>query len=404
MRIARALPEAVLALAIGFSGGCNGSGEAGSDATPVSEDRESLMNEYIQLARQGDFGGAWRSHKRLFEDARRSGATSSLIASYCSWSAECPPIGYIAWILGKSKADLAYMDDWGCRDQAPNFDCQRWDDWVRSNKVYLSETASRSPPPAQEVDISFIHAEAHGDLRPWTVVKIGGQAIWAMLNSGGHALKFSADSTTLITDDTESSGKPSRYRSPLGTDDIRRNVVLRDFVLGSVTEERIPAIATDHLSYNTVVVGMNALLRYSQVCFSWATKRMHLGSLGPCANAAVSIRGAALRDGVLPTIPVQPASGMPIQVLVDTGAPQSLCQDGFIERMGGRHFRFGPGPGFEASCSANSEYNLQPNKPGARSWEIPALIGMDTLIEFDAFGWELNPFRMYFVPKGRLDS
>ena len=362
------------------------------------------MNEYIQAARKGDFEGAWRSHGRLFEDARRSGTTSLPIASYCSSSAECPPIGYIGWILGKSKADLAYMDDWGCRDQAPNFFCRRWDDWVRSNKVYLGETASQSPPPAQEVDVSFVHAEAYGDLRPWTLVKIGGQTIWAMLDSGGSALEFSADSTIPIPDDTESFDKPSRHRSPPGTDDTYRNVVLHDFVLGSVIEERIPAVATDHLSHDTVVVGMSVLLRYSQVCFSWATKRIHLGSLGPCANAAVSIRGAALRDGVLPTIPVQPASGMPIQVLVDTGAPQSLCQDGFIERMGGRHFRFGPGPGFEASCSANSEYNLQPNKPGARSWEIPALIGMDTLIKFDAFGWELNPFRMYFVPKGRLDS
>ena len=152
MRIARALPGAVLALAIGFSGGCSGPGEAGSDDTPVSVDPERSMNEYIQAARKGDFEGAWRSHGRLFEDARRSGTMSLPIASYCSSSAECPPIGYIGWILGKSKADLAYMDDWGCRDQAPNFFCRRWGDWVRSNKVYLGETASQSPPPAQEVD------------------------------------------------------------------------------------------------------------------------------------------------------------------------------------------------------------------------------------------------------------
>ena len=93
----------VLALAIGFSGGCSGPGEAGSDATPVSEDRESLMNEYIQLARQGDFGGAWRSHGRLFEDARRSGAASSPIASCCSSSAECPLSATSAGFLGNRR-------------------------------------------------------------------------------------------------------------------------------------------------------------------------------------------------------------------------------------------------------------------------------------------------------------
>ena len=83
----------------------------------------------------------------------------------------------------------------------------------------------------------------------------------------------------------------------------------------------------------------------------------------------------------------------------------AIAVPGRVHRANGRQaLPIRPGPDFEASCSANSEYNLQPNKPGARSWEVPALIGMDTLIEFDAFGWELNPFRMYFVPKGRLDS
>ena len=254
MRIARALPEAVLALAIGFCGGCSGPGEAGSDATPVSEDRESLMNEYIQLARQGDFGGAWRSHGRLFEDARRSGATTSLIASYCTSSAECPAIGHIGWILGKSKADLAYMDDWDCRAHAPNFSCKRWDDWVHSNIVYLGETASQSPPPAQEVDIFFVHAETYGDLRPWTLVKIGDQAIWALLDSGGYSVHVSKDLKTLIPDFIEFFGKPFRHGSPLGTDSIRQYVVLRDFVLGTVIEERMPAVATDDLPQTVVVV------------------------------------------------------------------------------------------------------------------------------------------------------
>ena len=398
------LPIPIFALAIGFSGGCSGPGETGSDNPPESRRTDDLMNQYIQAARRGDFNVAWLTHKRLFEDMRRSSTASSPIAGFCSPNADCPRIGYIGWILGKSKADLAYLDDWDCREHAPNLFCERWDEWLRTNKAYLWKTASQSPPPAQDLDISFIHAESHDDLRPWTVVKISGHDHWAMFNSGGYSVQLSQDSTKLLPGDTESVSRSYQRRSPLGTHDTRQETVLRDFVLGSVIEERIPAVATDHLAHNAVVVGMNALLRYPQVCFSWATERLHLGSLGPCANASVSIPGAALRDGVLPTIPVRSASGKPIEVLVDTGAPQSLCQDRFIEQMGGRHFRFGPGPEFEAFCSPDSEYKLHPNIPGDRTWEIPALIGMDTLIKFDAFGWELNPFRLYFVPKGRLQS
>ena len=28
----------------------------------------------------------------------------------------------------------------------------------------------------------------------------------------------------------------------------------------------------------------------------------------------------------------------------------------------------------------------------------PVLIGMDTLRQFDAFGWRLRPLRLYFLP------
>lgn len=390
----------VLALATGFSGGCNGPGEAGRNDAPVSADgTERAMDEYIKAAREGDFEGAWRSHEHLLEEMRRADGRSSPIERYCTSSDECPPIGYIGWILGKSKSDLAYMDDLDCREHVSAFSCKRWNDWVRSNKIYLGETRSQAPPPPQEVELSFIHSETHGDMRPWTVVKVAGQSVWAMLNSGGYSLKVSTDAKILVPDDAETFEKPVRRKSPLGIEHTRHNLVLQDFVLGSVIEESVPAVATDYVSQDVVVVGTTALLRYSRICFSWSTQRLYLGSLGPCANGAISIPGAALRGGVLPTIPVPSASGTPIQVLVDTGAPLSLCQDEFVERMGGRRFRFGPGAGFEAICSADSEYALQPNSPGDRSWEIPALIGMDTLIKFDAFGWELNPFRMYFLPK-----
>ena len=170
-------------------------------------------------------------------------------------------------------------------------------------------------------------------------------------------------------------------------------------------EARIPALIVDYLPESTAVVGMNALLRYSKVCFSWPNKRLHLGALGPCSEGEEPYQGAALRLGSIPTVQIRPDRGLPYQVAVDTGSRQTLCQDRFIERMGGRRFRFGHGhPDLEAACVENAKHNLVPIEPGARTWEVPAVIGMDTLMKFDAFGWELNPFRMYFVPKGRMET
>ena len=84
--------------------------------------------------------------------------------------------------------------------------------------------------------------------------------------------------------------------------------------------------------------------------------------------------------------------GSPVAVLVDTGAIDTDCKEEFMARNGDRPIRFGAHPALSARCRLDSPYPILPHHP----W--PLAIGMDTLLEFEAFGWELDPFRMYFVP------
>ena len=103
--------------------------------------------------------------------------------------------------------------------------------------------------------------------------------------------------------------------------------------------------------------------------------------------------------GVAPVVRVRARDGVSFDVLLDTGANQTHCQDHFVQRMGDRRFRFGSHPDFEAFCVTDSKHKLRPLAPEEKIYGLPALIGMDTLMKFDGFGWELNPFRVYLVPK-----
>lgn len=61
--------------------------------------------------------------------------------------------------------------------------------------------------------------------------------------------------------------------------------------------------------------------------------------------------------------------------------------------------RFSFGDGLTAGCSnvGNTLFD-HPN------YGLSGILGMETLLEFDAFGWELDPFKIYFVPRADNDE
>ena len=356
---------------------------------------DQLLRTYHTTARSGDFARAWSAHGRLVDHVRQSGLGEWLMDNYCPTD-DCADIGYVAWNLGKTKAEMESMSRWGCTDSSAQDFCAELERWVDVRKAYLSETPTPPNHPAQEVDLSFLHAKD----RPWTVVKLGDMPLWGMVDSGAYTITFRSDQTGLA-EAYVPLGRSRAYTSPWGAQDVHRSVVLGKFTLGSLVEKRVPALAISDANdgyRDMAIIGTNVLFRYPRICFDWANSTLHLGRLGPCGMGA-ELDKVGLRSGMSPVVQVRASDGAPFDVLLDTGADRTLCQDRFVQRMGERRFRFGSHPEFQALCVTDSKYKLRPLLPEDERFDLPALIGMDTLMKFDGFGWELNPFRVYLVPK-----
>ncbi len=320
--------------------------------------------------------------------------------NYCP-TGDCADIGYIAWHLGKTKADMASMGQWGCTDPSQQGICAAWEQWFDVREEYLSDAPAPPPNhPPQEVGLSFLHAKDYDDHRPWTVVELGNVQLWGILDTGGYTIAFRSDLDGLAEAHLPL-GEPYAAFWYSGAQDVFQSALLSQFTLGTLVESRVPALAFGDVNdtlQNMAIIGTSVLFRYPRICFDWANSVLHLGRLGPCGGG-VQLDGAGLRDGMSPVARVQAPDGALIDVLLDTGTNVTHCRDHFIQRMGGKRFRFGSHPDFEALCVADSETDLDSESPEERPFGRSALIGMDTLLKFDGFGWELNPFRVYFLPK-----
>ena len=84
--------------------------------------------------------------------------------------------------------------------------------------------------------------------------------------------------------------------------------------------------------------------------------------------------------------------GEPVTALLDTGARELSCTASLAKRLQGIPLRLGGHATVEASCDPNSD--RLPDDGDARDM----VLGMEWLSRFEAFGWELAPFRLYFVP------
>lgn len=173
----------------------------------------------------------------------------------------------------------------------------------------------------------------------------------------------------------------------------------------------------------TVLLGMNALIHRRAVCFAWKESKLYLGDLGPCAGGiqpygasvagllsprveawpvgdAQPIRGGLIRESTRETWVDDAAafasskhSPRPPIMIVDTGASHTVCSERFIEdATSGEDRLFTFGKELVGRCSRVSD------SPIFDTAALQAILGMDTLLEYAAFGWELNPLRLYFVP------
>ena len=143
------------------------------------------------------------------------------------------------------------------------------------------------------------------------------------------------------------------------------------------------------LQKTPVVVGMDFLLRHSAVCFDWVGRTLHLGRLGPCSGGVVAQEAALTKPSAIELL-VRTRTGETVAGLVDTGSGPTFCSDELAAAHGWK-FTFGEHPALRSDCRWQSTISLSDG----------FLIGMETLGEFRAFGWQLNPLRVLFVPGPR---
>ena len=398
-------------------------GEALRAQTPTAEE---LIEQVVREQRAGNLEAAWQELTAFYAHPGRNEVGLEAFAN-CFLLSGCPSIGYLGALLGKSKrqaGDLAsFCPHWrGQRalieasDDAEiisraeqqfdviltrglNGSCTEWyeRELARLYKVPVLQRARRPlvlPIAFMEPIAPAVEQMLEGQ---WPVIEVvvDGWPVAALVDSGAGMTNINHVGTPWreILHDMEA----LTTLDILGSGGIQQQEVFRlsNIQLGSsffyqlmVAGPREPMILDPEFT-----VGMNVLLRYPAVCFHWAEAEIHLGDTGPCA-AGVSPGNARLTGKFSIMLEISMADGSALDVLLDTGALNTPCSQRFIDSNGGEWtFSFGFHSKLVALCSRVTDF------PPALPGQFQALIGMDTLRRFDAFGWELNPLRVYFVPK-----
>lgn len=352
---------------------------------------ERLLADGIDNASEGDFDGAWASFRNAFVRGGASELVGLRRAAYCRREG-CPRMPDLARLLGKPRSALDFLS--GVCSDMTDHRCRRWAASLADGARYLGdEPACRAAP--QELELRLWFAE-NGDPRPWVVVEVGDQATWAMVDTAEHRVCLEEGWARDTGADFEAVGRPYRRRSSDG--EFRRHAegVVRAFRMGTLA---LPRVAASRVSWPGLRVwfGMNILLRYDAVCFSWPQEPsgagvLYLGTLGPCEDAEAADRAHLDPRTGQPRLAVALDDGTRIPALVDTGAIDTGCKEEFLARHGGdAGLRFGPHPALGARPCRTNPYPVLPHSA------VSVRVGMTTLLDFKAFGWELDPFRMYFL-------
>ena len=411
---------------------------ASGEAHPP-ENPESFLWEVRQAHLRGDFESAWDAYMRFFRHPDRN-QVEMMTFSYCFQQEQCPDFAQLGAYLGKTKSEFdklepfcpQWRESW-VADQDKHLkpdasaetveffktipdrilrgglgtDCSTWPEIVRRRLHDAPVNQLIAQPDV--VPIRLISTE--WGFRPEVRLRIGSSHTWAMLDTGATALMFQGDEP---------------FRKSLSINDLEvvgANLTLNRHGNVATRTARLPGLQLGNTQFqdvavslieadpalSDVILGMTVLLRYESVCFAWKEQRLHLGDLGPCRRGAEP-HHAILSPWYLPVIEVgdqvqdvSEASDLPYArwkhhattrswIVVDTGAMQNHCADDIAAKTGGL-LRVGES-GLMAACT----------NVGGPVFEdstiiLAGILGMETLLEFDAFGWELNPFRLYFVPK-----
>ena len=366
-----------------------GSAVKGFDAGRIPQRRREVVEERlsgaIEATAEGDFPAAWSSLRLAYWTALSSQEAADAKTAFCARRA-CPDIWRIAWLAGRPSSHLGFLGG-VCTDIEVEA-CSRWLALQHVGRNYLGPV--RRPPsnPAQDVPMRFNEGSGDGRLR--AMVEVDGKTTSALLNTGARHSGFRRKWANVEAVDYDVVGDPYIETRPDGAERRAREVILRNLRVGGVVERGVRAIARDDRDAE-LELGIDVLLRYGSVCFSLANRRLHLGGLGPCSSGHSPLRSGLDVASTRPVVFVPLGDGTMVSVLVDTGARENRCTTSIAERLQGRPLSLAGHGALEAACGPETDRRLEDGEA------YDMVVGMETLSGLEAFGWELDPFRMYFA-------
>lgn len=383
----------------------------GADVDAQERAAEDWIADAMRYQRSGHLEAAWDALVEFHRHPGRNQLDIELF-SECFVLPTCPRIGSLGALLGRSQRQAGNLEpfcpDWSdffagmlessdateraeyedmmdlVRTRGLGGSCIQW--FEREGALLHANPAEQPPLNPQALPIG---AMAHENgVWPTVEISIAGNTAWALADSGSSFTWLSSLDSPLVRylDDATSLTMSSTVREALRVNSVELGSHdLREVVIQLPHEP--PHVDVGY------VLGMNVFLKYSAVCFHWTDARLHLGETGPCTGGAL-VDGARLLGNFVIVVAVPLPDGSVIDALLDTGALRTVCSETFVRLNNGVDaFRLGRHPALATECAVT-----EPG-PAVLSGNFQILIGLDTFRRFDAFGWELNPLRVYFVPK-----
>ena len=384
--------------------GCAFCFSVGSVAEPESdpegllaEDIPDMNSTLVQAIEFGDFELAWQTYTRIWALAVSNREAHRVFFDICS-SGGCPDYGRLTWLLGKSRGDLNAIDRALEKIDDPR-SAELWRDHFRTavfSHVGLTRRGGRGS--TSEVPLYFPYEEMHGDLRPHVFAQMGddSRSVWSMLDTGspeilvGGHVEGGTDAFRLL-----STAQPRKRWD--GSEELTSQISVNALVVGDAREEFVPARKIEALDEGLeatgfLVLGTLMFHRYDAVCIGRESSALFLGQLGPCLDARrLSPSQARMDANLVPTVVISEGGRDRLTALIDSGSDVNLCKASVANELDGNAIHFGSHRLLQAACNAAAP-------PLVEGHFYDMVIGMETLGNFSAIGWELKPFRLYFVP------
>ena len=384
----------------------------------------ALLESVIEHYQNGEFEPAWEAYRAFFDHPSNRDVDIEVF-SRCFFRQECPPLGALAYILGKSEAEAgafrSFCPDWknadagdlGADEIAQIYrDIQAFREvamggscgaWVKRNAAQFHARPSGFPLAPQMISLA---ERSPGDFRPYSAVEILGTRVSALLDTGSTMSvlnsRWAEQAPGTVERIQSINAKYIGFRGQatlarinrlqLGIAVFSQPVVVLTDVTFLDAGKRVPAEKSN-------VIGMNVLLQYEKVCFDWEGRKLYLGSLGPCEGGMKPYRSWLTGSQGI-AVDARILSKGYVAAKVDTGSLTTYCSQWIMGQTAGREaFSLGTDEVLTGECNYDPDILFSSWERGAESPEKHMLLGMDTLRRLAAFGWQLDPLQVYFAPK-----